>query len=302
MEITQLVVIGLINGSVYALLSVGFGLILQVTGRFHIAFAITYALAGYAAAYTTTQFGLNFWVALVLGALVATALGVAVEAFVYWPLGPRAGNFALLAIFTASLGLLTLGQAGLGLVLINSGTAQVSGYLIAPINVGEIFFTNLDLLTVIVCWVLVAVAALVMVRTKLGRMVRAVRSNVTMSLAVGVSPRAIFMIIFGIGSFFGGVGGVLAATKSAVASDSGQHAILYALTIAFLAGMKSSPARIALVALGLGIIESVANLWVSPVWDPVIVYGLLLVYAALKPFDLATRIRALRRPQIALEP
>jgi branched-subunit amino acid ABC-type transport system permease component len=300
-EITQLIVIGIINGSLYALLAVGFGLILQVTGRFHIAFAITYALAGYAAAYTTTNYGLNFWAAMALGALVATVVGVAIEAFVYWPLGPRAGNFALLAIFTASLGLLTVGQAAMGLVLINSGTAQIAGFLIQPLNAGQIYFTNLDVVTVVVCWVAIAAVSVLMVTTKLGRMVRAVRSNVTMSLAVGISPRMVFLVIFGLGSALGGLGGVLAASKSAVASDSGQAAILYALTIAFLAGLTASPGRIAVVGLGLGIVESVANLWVSPVWDPVIVYGLLLLYAALKPFDVLSHLHGLRRPQLALE-
>jgi branched-chain amino acid transport system permease protein len=139
-------------------------------------------------------------------------------------------------------------------------------------------------------------------RTRLGRMVRAVRSNLTMSVAIGASPRMIYLVIFGIGSALGGIGGVMTTTKAAVASDSGQGAILYALTIAFLAGTFASVTRIALVGLVLGVIESMANLWVSPVWDPVIIYGLLLLYAALKPFDVVSRFRrpVLQQPTLEI--
>jgi branched-chain amino acid transport system permease protein len=290
-EALQLTINGIINGSSYALLAVGFGLILQVTGRFHIAYTITYALAGYTASRLTSDYGSSFWVGLIVGMLVATAIGMAIEAFIYWPLGPRAGNFALLAIFTAALGLLTVGQGGLGLILINSGTAQISGFTIESESVGQVFFTNLDVYTVVICWALIIIVAVILGRTRLGRMVRAVRSNLTMSVAVGASPRMIYLVIFGIGSALGGVGGVLTSTKAAVASDSGTAAILYALTIAFLAGTFASVIRIALVGLGLGILESLANLWVSPVWDPVIIYGLLLAYAALKPFNVVDRVR-----------
>lgn len=299
-EALQLIVIGVINGSMYALLAVGFGMILQVTGRFHIAYSVTYAVAGLAAAVTTSNWGVPFAAALVIGMAVATLLGVLIENYVYWPLGPRAGNFVLLAIFTASLGMLTVGQGIIGLLLIDAGTLQIGGFEIEPLNIGDIYGTNLDVVSVVLAWVLIGAVAVVMARTKLGRMVRAVRSNLTMSVAVGISPRMIFLVVFGIGSALGAVAAVLITTKSALATDSGQSSILYALTIAFLAGMRASPIRVATVALGIGIIESLCNLWISPVWDPVIIYGLLLVYAALKPFDLGARFRRVPRPAEAV--
>ena len=57
----QLAINGISNGTSYALIGVGFGLILGVSGRFHIAFAITYTLAAYVAAMLTTWYGWPFW-------------------------------------------------------------------------------------------------------------------------------------------------------------------------------------------------------------------------------------------------
>ena len=68
---------GLINGSTYALLGVAFGLIIGVTGRFHVAFAVTYTLAAFVAAWLTMYLGAPFWAAVVAGALVAALTGSA---------------------------------------------------------------------------------------------------------------------------------------------------------------------------------------------------------------------------------
>jgi branched-chain amino acid transport system permease protein len=285
----QLLIIGLVVGTEYGLLAVGFGLILQVTGRFHIAFATTYALAGYMAAQASSDWHMPFIVSVVVGILAAVILGVSIENFIYWPLGPRAGNFVLLAIFTASLGILTAGQAALNLIWISSATKQIAGFNIFGMHVGSIHFTNLQVVTVVLFWILILLTQGMMTRTALGRMIRAVRSNMTMALTVGISPRAIYLTVFAIGSALGAVGSIFATTQGAVSPESGQDVILYALTICFLAGEKAPPVLLGVVGLGLGVVASVSNLWISPVWEPVIIYGILLVYAALKPFNIRFR-------------
>jgi branched-chain amino acid transport system permease protein len=117
-----------------------------------------------------------------------------------------------------------------------------------------------------------------------------------MSLAVGISPRLVYLTVFGIGSALGGVGAVFTGTKGAVTADMGAASILYALTIVFLAGDRASPIKIGLVGLGIGLVENEATLWVSPSWSPVIVFGILLVYALIKPYRVRPAFR--RRPQV----
>src|SRR6185295_7532634 len=104
-------------------------------------------------------------------------------------------------------------------------------------------------------------------------------------------PRAIYLTVFAIGSALGGVGAVFTGTKGAVTADMGAASILYALTIVFLAGDRASPIRVGLVGLGIGLVESESTLWVSPSWAPVIVFGILLIYALVKPYRVRPTFR-----------
>jgi len=81
--VLQVTANGLINGSTYALLGVAFSLIIGVTGRFHVAFAMTYTLAAFVAAWLGMFLGVPFWIALVAGALAAALVGAAIDRFIY---------------------------------------------------------------------------------------------------------------------------------------------------------------------------------------------------------------------------
>jgi branched-subunit amino acid ABC-type transport system permease component len=92
-EIAQLIVAGVINGSFYGLLGVGFGLLLGVTGRFHYAFALVFAFAAYIASVLESDAGWPSARAILGGLLAGVILGVAIERWVYRPSrgppGPR---------------------------------------------------------------------------------------------------------------------------------------------------------------------------------------------------------------------
>ena len=108
-QVEQLAVAGIINGSFYALVGAGFGLILGVTGRFHYAFALVFTLAAYITSVLETPAGLPAPLAVAGGLLAAVILGVAIEHIVYRPLARASGALSLLTIFISSLGLTIAG-------------------------------------------------------------------------------------------------------------------------------------------------------------------------------------------------
>lgn len=108
-QVEQLAVAGIINGSFYALVGAGFGLILGVTGRFHYAFALVFTLAAYITSVLETPAGLPAPLAIAGGLLAAVILGVAIEHIVYRPLARASGALSLLTIFISSLGLTIAG-------------------------------------------------------------------------------------------------------------------------------------------------------------------------------------------------
>jgi branched-chain amino acid transport system permease protein len=290
----QLTVAGVVNGSAYALVGVAFGLILGVTGRFHFAFTFTYTISAYMAAVVGESWGLPFWAALIFGALVGVVFGVLFERVIYRPLAARAGAYSLLVIFVASLGLAIIGRNAIGLIWLNSASKQISGFDNLGYNVGVVTLTKLNILSVITSWVLILFVGGVLAYTGLGRVVRAVRVNPEMSLVVGVDPRTVYLAVFAVGSFLGGVGAVLDATQRAAVPDMGFNPLFYAFVVAFLAGLGSSPLRMGLVGLALGLIESWAALFMSTQWTSLVVFGILFVYVAARPLQLSTISRRFR--------
>lgn len=296
----QLLVNGLISGSTFAFLGVSFGLILSVTGRFHFAYAFTFALGAYIAAEMGLSFNAPFWAAIIVGALAAMVIGSLMELVVYRPLARQAGVYALLTIFVSSLGLATAGENLLSLIFHTSASYTISGVNISAINIGQINFTNLDVQMVVVFWVLILVLAVVLRRSTFGRMVRAVRSNPDMSLTVGINPRMIFLAVFAIGSVLCGVAGVYEAAQTAATPEMGLNPLFYAFTVAFLAG--SSPTLgVAAVGLGVGMVQSLSSLFFQSQYQDLVVFIILFVYVALRP----VRFRALltmfaRQPETAL--
>ena len=282
----QLTVAGVVSGSAYALLGVAFGLILSVTGRFHFAFTFTYTISAYIAAQVGESWGLPFWLSLLLGAVVGAVFGVLFERCVYRPLALRSGAQALLVIFVASLGLAIIGRNLIGLLWIDSASKQISGFANVGYNIGPSTVTKLGLVQVVVCWLLVIGLGTVLSYTSFGRVVRAVRVNPEMSLVVGVDPRTVYLAVFAIGSFFGGVAAVLNATQTAAQPDMGFNPLFYAFVVAFLAGLGRHPLVIGLVGLGLGLVESWSALFMSTQWSSLVVFGILFGYVALRPVDL----------------
>jgi branched-subunit amino acid ABC-type transport system permease component len=291
----QLSIAGAVNGSAYALIGVGFGLILGVTGRFHFAFTFTYTIAAYIAAEVGMSWGAPFWSAVIMGALVAAVFGVLFERIVYRPLAAKAGAYSLLVIFVASLGLAIIGRNAIGLIWINSASLQISGFDNLGYNYGPVTVTKLNFIAVGTSWLLILALSAVLAYTGLGRVVRAVRVNPEMSLVVGVDPRTVYLAVFAVGSLLGGVAAVFDATQTAATPDMGFNPLFYAFVVAFLAGLGSSPLVMGLVGLGLGLVESWAALFMSNQWTSLVVFAILFVYVALRPLQVSTFTRR-RRP------
>ncbi len=287
-NILQLTANGIAAGSAYALLGVAFGLILGVSGRFHVALTVSYTLAAFVAAWlgATPGPGLPFWLALGCGAAAAALAGIAMERFVYLPLsltGARVGTNIFLMIFVASLGLSIAGRNALALSALQTPSLLISGFNNVGNNVGPVTITSLNIALVVTSWAAILILAVVLEKTALGRMIRAVRANPEMSLCVGINPRAIYLAVFAIGSFLAGIAAVFQATSTSATPDMGLIPLFYALVVAFVAGLSAPPLAVALTGLVIGLVESYSSLFLPTQWTTLVVFVILFVYVALRP-------------------
>ena len=282
--VRQLVASGLVNGSAYGILGVAFALILGVTGRFHFAFGVLYTLAAYFAFTFFDRVGWPFWLSAVLGVLITVVMGVGIEAGVYRPLAARAGSNSLLAIFVASLG---LSIAGNGLIQIFWGaqTHSLLGVTIKPVSILGANLINIDVYAVISFLTLLVLLTSVLRFTSLGRSIKATRSNPEMALLIGVDPARIYLVVFAIASLFAGVAAIFAAMKFAVEPTMGFRPVVLAFVVAFLGGTASSPVRVFLTGITIGLIETISSIWLSVRWNQLIVFVILVMYLVSLSFN-----------------
>jgi branched-subunit amino acid ABC-type transport system permease component len=303
-NLAQQITSGLVNGTGYALVAVGFGLIITVTGRFHIAYGATYALSAFIAGQTGLSWGMPFWAALVFGVLVAVVIAGLMESLVYWPLNRRLGAAALMTIFIASLGLSTAGENAIALLWNGAGgSVNITGFTVSTVHFLDVYTTNLALVSFFTGWAALLAVAAVIRWTRLGRMIRAVRVNQRLSLVLGISPRTVYLVVFALGTALGGIGAVFTATQSTATFDMGSTPILYAITVSFIAG-GAAPLVVALVAVGVGLIESLSIFLFQPQWSQVVVFACLLVYVLVKVVreHIGTRVhtvKPVKAPEIA---
>lgn len=286
--LAQLTVSGVVVGSTYALLGVSFGVIYATTKIFHLAHAVAYAGAAYAAVWSADHLGLGFWPALVAGLVVAVLLGVGIEVLFYRPMRRRSAT--LLTIFLVSLGIsvafpnllqLMFGPENQTLRLPDNPTYEL----------GASTISRHDIVSIAVSWLLVAAVALFIARTRFGRSVTAMRTNPVMAEAVGIDGRRVYAVVFVLGSLLVGAAGLLFTTKGVATPTMGLQPTLIGFIAAFLGGIGSLWGA-ALGGLALGLISSWSALYLQVDYGPVVVFGAMFLVLLVRPQGLLGKAAA----------
>ncbi len=274
----QLLVRGLITGSLYALLGVSWGIIYNTTRTFHFAHGIIYTLTSYAVL-LSVSLSLPLVPSILLGLVCAIAAGSAVEWFAYLPMRKR--NASQLSIFLTALGIMIAGQSLIHLIF-GPDSRPLEGFPDGVIDIGAITFTTLDLFTVLVSWIVIGLVFFGLARTKAGMMIRAVSSNPEKATFIGIDSSKIFVLVFAIGSFLVGVASVLSTLDKPANPNIGLQALLIAFITVFLGGVGSL--RGAVVAgLILGVAESLVIMVLPTEYKVIVTSFILFLVILVKP-------------------
>jgi branched-chain amino acid transport system permease protein len=280
----QYVIDGLINGSGYGLIGLSFGLIVAVTGRFHFAWATSYALVGFFSAYIADTSGIPIVPSIIIGMLMGVVFNILAEVLVYRPVAKKAGTQTLLAIFVASFGL-TIAVPNLVAWIVGGGPAggeNLNWISTAPHTIGGVTFTTLDVVYVVVTWACGIATWGLLKYSSLGRRIRAVQVNPGMSEAVGINSGNISIVVFVLSALLGGVAAIFATMRYTGTADMGETPVFYAFVVAFAAGLGRSPIRIMIVGTAIGIVEGASAQWLNVQWQQVVVFAILLIYLIFK--------------------
>ena len=277
---SQILANGIIEGSVYALIALGFSMIYRTVGFFHFAHGAVYAVGAYAAYTAAALWGLNTATAFLFACLVAAVLGVAIDRAVYAPLRRRRAPSLIFLI--ASFGVFVVLQ---NLVQLLYGE-QILTLRAGPIAEGHhllgMVITNVQLTILGASASLSAGLWLFVQRTKLGKAMRAVADDPIAASMVGINPEATIIKAFAIGSALAGVAGVLISLETNIEPTMGMNAILKGIIASIVGGIGSIPGAM-LGGLTLGITENVGAWETQAAWKDCIAFAVLIVFLIFRP-------------------
>ena len=265
--------IGLINGSFYALLSLGLAVIFGLLNIINFTHGAQYMLGAFVAYLLLNKLEIGYWWALLLAPVVVGALGVIVERLMLSKLYKLDHLYGLLLTF----GLALIIQGVLRNIYGSSGQPyQIPSQLQGGQNLGFMFLPNYRAWIIVASLVICLSTWYVIERTKLGSYLRAATENPQLVQAFGINVPRMITLTYGFGVGLAALAGVMAAPVYQVSPQMGADLIIIVFAVVVIGGMGSIMGSI-LTGFGLGLIEGLTKVFYPEASSKVIFIIMVLV-------------------------
>ena len=270
--------LGLINGAFYALLSLGLAIIFGLLRIINFAQGAFYMLGALFAWVALQYLGMNYWLALIVVPIVVGLVGVLIERFLVRPIANEDHLYSLLLTFGIALVLQGViahmfGSSGKPYSIPDSLTGVVNlGFMYLPIYRGWIIFISL-----IVCFI----TWWTIEKTKLGAYLRAGTEDTKLLQAFGINVPLMVTLTFGFGVALAGLAGVLAAPIYSVTPDMGSSLLIVVFAIVVIGGMGSIAGAI-ITGIAMGIIEGLTK-YFYPEASNTVIFVVMVIVLLIKP-------------------
>jgi branched-chain amino acid transport system permease protein len=273
--------LGLVNGSFYAMLSLGLAVIFGLLNVINFAHGALYMVGAFLAYLGVTSLGLSYWAMLVLAPLAVGVLGVVIERTMLRRLYQLDHLYGLLLTFGITLLLEGLFRSFFG---VSGQTLDVPDKLAGATDLGFMVLPNYR------AWVVGASLAVCLgtwftiEKTRLGSLLRAGTENPRLVEAFGVNVPRMVMLTYGFGVALAGLAGVLAAPVINVTPLMGSNQIIVVFAVVVIGGMGSILGAI-VTGLALGVIEGLTRVF-YPEGSEVVVFVVMVIVLLLRPAGL----------------
>jgi branched-chain amino acid transport system permease protein len=278
--------IGLINGSFYALLSLGLAIIFGLLNVVNFAHGAQYMLGAFAAWMALHYWGVGYWWALILAPLAVGLFGLVFERLCLRRLHGLDPLYGLLLTFGLALVLEGLFQNAYG---ISGNSYPVPAALEGGTNLGFMYLPRYRAWVVLVSMAVCFTSWFVIEKTRLGAYLRAGTENPALLQAFGVNVPLMFSLTYGYGVALAAFAGVMAAPIYQVTPLMGSGVIMVVFAVVVIGGMGSIVGSI-VTGLGLGLVEGLTKFLYPPASD-VVVFVVMAIVLLLRPAGLFGRQR-----------
>ncbi|SDO20489.1 branched-chain amino acid transport system permease protein [Lutimaribacter pacificus] len=276
--------LGFINGSFYAILSLGLSIIFGLLNIINFTHGAQYMLGAFVAWMLLAYLGIGYWWALLLAPIIVGVLGMIVERVLISRLYHLDHLYGLLLTF--------------GLALILQGVLRnaygVSGlpYSVPPQltggqNLGFMYLPNYRMWAAIVALAVCLATWFLIEKTRLGGYLRAANEDPVMLGAFGINVPRMLTLTYGFGVALAAFAGVLAAPIYSVNPNMGADLIIIVFAVVVIGGMGSILGSI-FTGLGLGLVEGLTKV-VYPEASSVVIFVIMAIVLLIKPAGLFGR-------------
>ncbi|WP_332875895.1 branched-chain amino acid ABC transporter permease [Massilia sp. S19_KUP03_FR1] len=273
--------LGLVNGSFYAMLSLGLAVIFGLLNVINFSHGALYMMGAFFAYIGVTTFGMNYWVMLLVAPLAVGIVGIVIEKTMLRWLYKLDHLYGLLLTFGITLLLEGVFRSFFG---VSGQTMEVPAALSGVTDLGFMMLPNYRAWVVLASLGVCLSTWFVIEKTRLGAYLRAGTENPKMVEAFGINVPLMVTLTYGFGVALAGFAGVLAAPVINVTPLMGSNLIIVVFAVVVIGGMGSIMGSI-LTGLGLGIIEGLTRVY-YPEGSEVVVFVVMVIVLLLRPAGL----------------
>lgn len=280
MMMSQLL-LGLVNGSFYAMLSLGLAVIFGLLNVINFAHGALYMMGAFLAWIGMTYFGLSYWSMLLLAPLIVGVLGVVIERTMLRWLYKLDHLYGLLLTFGLTLLIEGAFRSFYG---VSGQPFETPEALQGATDLGFMVMPNYRAWVVLASLVVCLATWFVIEKTKLGAYLRAGTENPKLVEAFGINVPLMVTLTYGFGVALAGFAGVLAAPIQQVTPLMGSNLIIVVFAVVVIGGMGSILGSI-VTGLGLGVIEGLTKVF-YPEFANTVVFLVMVIILLLRPAGL----------------
>ncbi|KPF69199.1 ABC transporter permease [Bosea sp. AAP35] len=278
------VLLGLINGSFYAILSLGLAVIFGLLNIINFSHGAQYMMGAFVAWMCLTYLGINYWAALLLAPLIVGATGIAIERLLLKRIAHVDHLYGLLLTFGLALIIQGLFRNAYG----SSGLPyQIPAELRGGVNLGFMFLPWYRGWVVVASLIVCLATWFLIEKTKLGAYLRAATENPTLTQAFGINVPLMVTLTYGFGVALAGFAGVLAAPIYSVNPNMGADLIIVVFAVVVIGGMGSILGAI-VTGFSLGLVEGLTKVF-YPEASATVIFIIMVLVLLVRPAGLFGR-------------
>ena len=282
----QLLVSGISLGAVYALIAVGFAIVFSILKFSNFAHGGMISACAFIGYFFQASFDNPppFYVTVLFTTLCGVAMALLIDTVAYRRI--RKKQAPTLYYFLASITVAILIEQILNVFFGKNIYAFPAVFSSTTFHIGSLRFSSIDTLILVISLVILAILLYVINKTRIGLAIRAVAINPAASRLMGINSSVVIMTVFAIAGALAGISGVLLGTKYSVYPSLGASMMLKGFIASVIGGLGSLSGAIP-AAIILGVVEMVLTYWLGSLSTPIILFGIMLVFLAVRPEGIA---------------